>query len=570
MAIESPSLQRFVFPRVMLGVLVVGISLLIFHSLRTARVVSIQALTTLRRTVEHVTDHVDDHVERMERLSLTVAHSALIRETFLDFAAEADDAARYPLTLQLQSQIEYLLAPELPVFQVNLYTLNGLAVGSGYYQLLRDPIVEDQIWYAPAIDAGGSRVLSPPQPNPSLTDDDSTISLARTYRGRTGEWLGFIEIEQKTDEVFGFADEYFETDDGEAEARIVISDAEDNVVFDSGTLGGDEQDRIVEQRRSDYTGYVITVEQSRRDLLRPLRVHWIQTLGISSLLVVIALAISRLVAIRVARPIGVLSGQLSSLEFSAPPTEVLNEAGGVKEVDQLRATFNQMLDRWRISTDQVILSRTRESEARLQALQAHVNPHFLCNSLTHIAIMARDGNPADVEEACHSLSEMFRYVSSDNSREVTIREDMDYLRRYLLLMRIRYEDNVDVSIDVSAALDGVLIPRLTLQPLVDNIFKHGQSDGERWTIRVHGRTLEDRWFIAVEDRGPGFAEEMLGVPPTVDGTGSSGLAETVTRMSGLGLRNTALRLRSMYGDASRFSLENRIDGGARVVIGGRL
>lgn len=184
-------------------------------------------------------------------------------------------------------------------------------------------------------------------------------------------------------------------------------------------------------------------------------------------------------------------------------------------------------------------------EARLQALQAQLNPHFLFNTLNSIStLMHRDVAVAD--RMIVRLSELLRLaLSSRGAQEVPLREELEFLRRYLEIEQIRFGPRLAVEIEAPPDTLELAVPHLLLQPLVENAIKHGiapRKPGGR--IEVRARRAGDRLHLSVTDNGAGNS--------------------TLTRGSGLGLANTRARLEHLYGAQQQFEFGPRPEGGFAV------
>ena len=170
------------------------------------------------------------------------------------------------------------------------------------------------------------------------------------------------------------------------------------------------------------------------------------------------------------------------------------------------------------------------TEARLEALRMQLNPHFLFNTLHAISsLVGRD--PHGVRRMVARLSELLRRVLDEEApQEIPLAEELDMLEDYLEIQQIRFQDRLDVSVDMPADVQDAHVPYLILQPLAENAIKHGASR-VRGTgrIAIEGRRANDRLVLSVCDNGPGFDDGDSFAP-------------------GIGLRNVEARLDSLYGD----------------------
>jgi signal transduction histidine kinase len=191
--------------------------------------------------------------------------------------------------------------------------------------------------------------------------------------------------------------------------------------------------------------------------------------------------------------------------------------------------------------DQIL--RGQLAEAQLNALRMQINPHFLFNTLHAIsALVERD--PGGVRRMIARLSELLRHTMDSGARDlIPLRQEIDFLRRYVEIMEIRFQGRLRVTIDAPDDVLDLLVPNLILQPIVENALEHGTSrvagTGE---ISIHARRDGDRLMLTVRDNGPGIDE--------------------ANRRAGVGLTNTQQRLAQIYGEAASVTLSTGADGGA--------
>lgn len=196
------------------------------------------------------------------------------------------------------------------------------------------------------------------------------------------------------------------------------------------------------------------------------------------------------------------------------------------------------------------------AEARLNALQAQLNPHFLFNTLNTIAQLVYD-NPRGAEEMITSLSELLRAVlAAQNRREVTLDEEIELLESYFAIQKVRFADRLNIEYDVEPSAANVAVPTLLLQPLAENAIKHGITpDRAPGTVHVRARSLDHgRLRIEIADTGG------------QSGSAPGGADRPLEFRDGVGLANTRARLETLYPGRHLFSLERAPEGGVLVRI----
>jgi hypothetical protein len=204
----------------------------------------------------------------------------------------------------------------------------------------------------------------------------------------------------------------------------------------------------------------------------------------------------------------------------------------------------------RVRSTEFQLAQAQEQlfETKLQMLRNQLNPHFLFNSLSSVSTLILDGRQADAEKMVMLLSQFFRYTLTDEIyRSVSLKEEMEIQRKYLGIEKIRFQDLLQVEIDVPSSLDDVLVPSLILQPIIENSIKYAPP-----TV---GRPLE----ISVTARQQGSSLELV--------VKDNGLGAKASNGTGLGLALTRRRLKSAYGRGGKLTAERRPDGyEVRIVI----
>jgi two-component system LytT family sensor kinase len=191
--------------------------------------------------------------------------------------------------------------------------------------------------------------------------------------------------------------------------------------------------------------------------------------------------------------------------------------------------------------------RTSLAEARLAALRAQLNPHFLFNTLNAISTLALKGDQSAVTETIGRLSGLLRAALVEHTEEIPLAREMEFLDDYVAIQRIRFADRLCVEKYIAPDTLGGLVPTMILQPIVENAIEHGVN-AQRGVGHVHVSAVRasHSLVIDVRDSGPGFQP---------GGTSD-----------GIGLANTRARLEQLYGSDYRFEYGNAPNGGAAICI----
>ena len=180
------------------------------------------------------------------------------------------------------------------------------------------------------------------------------------------------------------------------------------------------------------------------------------------------------------------------------------------EVGMLSDSLNTMIDKINELLEQVKKEQIRLRKAEFELLQSQINPHFLYNTLDTIVWLAEAGEQKKVVKMVGSLSEFFRTSLNQGKDIISIKEELQHVRSYLEIQQVRYQDILQYDIQVEEKLYKYLIPKITIQPLVENALYHGIKNKRGvGKIIISGRQEEDHFSILIEDNGIGISEERL-------------------------------------------------------------
>jgi two-component system, LytTR family, sensor kinase len=189
------------------------------------------------------------------------------------------------------------------------------------------------------------------------------------------------------------------------------------------------------------------------------------------------------------------------------------------------------------------------TSSQLSALKMQLHPHFLFNTLSAVMVLVRQQKGQRAETMLSRLSDLLRHTLEDvDTQEVPLWRELDFLRLYLSIEQVRFEDRLCVRIDAGPEVSDALVPHMALQPIVENAVRHGLGQSEEPVlIHVSASRLKGHLKLTVTDDGPGCS------PP-------------VFEEKGIGLRNTRNRLKRLYGAEATFSAESRVPRGVQVTM----
>ena len=322
-------------------------------------------------------------------------------------------------------------------------------------------------------------------------------------------------------------------------------------------VGNRAQEQYLSAGISETSGWMAVMVRNKSSIVNVIQdIQKVIILAIFVFMVLSAYMAYR-ISLKMTRPINDMIVSAQSISWSNLDMKTL-EGNDENEIMALNNTFKETLKR---------LSKSMQLElgARLNALQSQMNPHFLYNTLSVISASA--DQQEKVERMCSRLSDMLRYSTVyEEESNSTLEDEVRHTENYLELMKDRYEENLIYNIEEAGELERVKVPRVILQPIVENCFKHGfGQNGFPWIIHVAVTASHGHWRIHVRNNGRPFQErDLTELNEKVEGF----LKGEQKKISGIGLTNTIIRLRLLYEEQVEYEIYTGNDGYTYVVLKG--
>ncbi|PIH60843.1 sensor histidine kinase [Paenibacillus sp. LK1] len=235
------------------------------------------------------------------------------------------------------------------------------------------------------------------------------------------------------------------------------------------------------------------------------------------------------------------------------------------EFGYLYSRFNHMIERLHILIDENYVARIRTSEAELKHLQSQIQPHFLYNSLFSIKQMAEVENVELIQEFTDYLGQYFRYMSRDSHSEVSLGEEVDHALVYASIQKIRFGSRVQLQLEeLSREYRDIAIPRVIIQPIVENVFEHALAKRSQGGIlKLSYQVAHDKLSIRIEDDGDQLTDEVLS-------SLQESFQESANQRHGneeiTGLMNVNQRLRIKFGAGNGLCAQRSELGGLCMIL----
>lgn len=552
----------------------------------------------LRVSAKSYVTQMDERLERMDAIIHYILSDATLLESigWLSEESGGEVSNRYVLdaksNLSIGLTTEYIMKNSYRTVFFNqdsflassaIYTTGAGSISK--HRLISNFQVKDIPYLESVTAAEGASVIV--TSHPDFWSSDDKVPVYSMMKALRGEGMGFLEVENRMDSL-----DSLEKSDPDIEFLLIVNNGEllyaseaENAA-ELGESGGEwirelQEDTILTKNGAVYTktsssDYDLTVlaykktaliEKERRQLFLIAFLATLVTFGISLLMIAFWASI-------LTRPIKCLQKTVENTNIeNLLDHPLLEKAGALDEFQELIRAYQAMMAR----LDEALQNEKQAAKLQLQAqfdtLQAQVNPHFIYNVLNTISSRAILDNDEAICEMCGSLGTMLRYSTNNKERYASVEKELEYLNSYFYLLNARHENWLEVSVNVDRRIGKQVIPKMTLQQLVENSVKHGfQSRNSGRHISVTGRVLKDRWIIRIEDNGSGVPEQkLLELEKKLEEVRKDILERAKPaemEIGGMGIVNTYARCVLLYFEKLIFEMENVPDGrGFAVTVG---
>lgn len=474
---------------------------------------------------------------------------------------------------ELKSRLSTLTYVQNDIYAVTIYGENGEILSSiGNAAELKKNIYKDLSFDKELFDSGDEIVFSEPHVQ-TLFKDSYPWVITTALRMRKNVLDGaYIAVDFKFSEIAAYIDNvgvgrqgycFIEDKNGNIvyhpQQQLLFSGlksekteyikqlpdgltSEENVVYSIKTLSG-RQWRIV---GLSFTGEIAA--EGERQIALSILVSFVCC-------VIICLVVLAVYSKIVNRPVKELIDAMKHFEKDTDNFSFNEKDEKVSEIKILSDSFGHMSVRIKELMEKVRREETELRKTELKALQAQINPHFLYNTLDSIQWMCERGETDNASKMVGALAKLFRISISRGHELITIKDEINHVKNYLVIQSFRYREQFSYSFEVDEKLETFLCNKITLQPLVENAIYHGidrlVDEGE---IKITVKEAEDDQndiLMIVEDNGVGMSEEQC----------RKILCKERSDSSGIGVKNVNDRLKIYFGEKYGLTVKSELDVG---------
>lgn len=555
-----------------------------------------------------VKNSVELQLDNISTISINIVYSNAIKSNFKDFSdiyePDSEDMAKLVTSREKMTAISEIVSAMIGAYQsaseIKLYTMDGYCAEVGYWQRISSVDLETLPWYEKTLELHGYKYIGNPVVNPELPSKDGRknsqkfISLTRTFGENLNEPEGIVEVIQDCETIFSLP---IQLEQQNPDSRIYVYNSRHEQVYpyqESNSKEGNYHELLRSLDLEDGETHMLTSNLGEELLITQLPIgnyDWSVVAArpkaavyeslknyrsafsiIAAISILVTLGICMYISQRMAVPLLKLTKATGKITINRVLDEnkvnLTSADSNIKELSMLCESVRNMYEKLRSTSQEVLLSRSEETRAKLQATQSLINPHFLYNCLTHMGIMAEEGMNDDIIKMCYALCDYFRYISSSQEMIVALSEEVFYTKQYLECMKLRFNEELNFILDIPVEAQSIYIPKLITQPIVENAFKYAFQMSPPWELVISVGLSKNTWNLCIRDNGGMMTDEKKLELMTLYENLDMNEELKSMQIGGMGLKNVYLRLKLLYGDNAIFRIENSEPGSTTFVLGG--
>ena len=376
-------------------------------------------------------------------------------------------------------------------------------------------IAQSVPWLDEADASRFTRLLIPPYQDPwTVTREQWVFSAVRSVLW-VGKAVGYLEVQTATDTLATL----FSTGDMAGVNALALLGGEQILYTSSDELRTAQDahrnpDDLVLSFHSEQGGLMLILTQDKT-LWQQSMQQFLRTVTLfGAIILIVSIALATIISYSTTRSVRRLKRRMDASDFQGKTLALYSPEhkalGRGDEIDQLEAAFDSLVGRLNTSMHNELSAQEMRLQAHFQALQAQINPHFMYNTLNMIAAKSLSAGNLDVTNMCGMFADMLRYSTDINQKNATLEQELTHVGNYLELLKARYGERFEYEIRRADGVADMLLPRVSLQPLVENCVQHGykQKTGVM-KIEILCEQKGGSLVITVRDNGDGFPQEVL-------------------------------------------------------------
>lgn len=587
---------KFFCAYLLMSLLIIGAFSAIFYHYTSSILIERETKSVMNLNNAFLTQ-TESMISDMDTVSINIGYSNIVKDNLYDnlnIDAGSNDFRN------LANLFVSINGADIKVDQINLYDFSGHVFQVGMKSNSTRVNTNTLDWIDEAKQLNGKKLISSPYPSTTLhsgTDNPKIptwyLSLYRTYNNKYKREVGAIETVKRCSSVFKYLISYQKKNKNDVHIYIynkagallypyLPTETKASIPNYYLARKGDvnslryhnkqnQTAEIIAYETSSYTGWTYITVQPESLILAPVQNLLHLLMGVVVIMLIFCAFLSYQFSKHLIQPIRKLQQIFRDTvleNLGNKEIEPLNTS--FDEIESLNQEFMKMSANLKTSMNELIDTRQQEIKSRSLALQSQINPHFYYNTLSSIIVLAENNQSEEVAIMCRNLTKIMRYITDGSSSIVTLKKETDYIRQYLYCMKVRYQTSLNYSIDIPDCIENETIPKLIIQPLVENALKYGTNCQPPWQIHIEGVIAEDHWVIHVIDSGNGFTDESIHLIRSRMEAAELNAGMPEMQINGMGLLNVYIRWKLFCQDTMIFEFGNTTEGHGIVSIGRKI
>ncbi|AOZ91220.1 sensor histidine kinase [Paenibacillus crassostreae] len=541
-----------------------------------SRNVEADAITYTEQIIDQITINLDRYIKDMDRLTLAPYYDNNvigILNAHLSTTNTSGNFVKSEEAAKMNLMISSLAIDRSELQSITIFANDGTIFSNLQESIAKNWAYEDNHWMDDVIAANGDLVIIPPHTvNYYIGQNKEVVSIARVVRATlTNEQLGIVKVdltETGFRKILGSAS-------FSPNSQLYVSDRQNKLLYplhgkvDLIATGPkitiDGETLITATKQSGYTGMKVTVLIPQDDMKVGARQLTRSTLFISLGAILLAYFFAGIASGRLVKPIRHLQMKMRKVQKGDFQERAVVTT--YDEIGQLTFGFNIMVTEIERLVKEVYESKLREQEAEFYALQSQMNPHFIYNTLESINSLALQSNQFEVSDVVVNLGRLLRYTVDRQDKYVFLKDEISFVKAYLDIQSTRLGINLSTEFYIEIGHDYLLIPKLILQPLVENVIEHALED-DPVTVKIMSTIEEEDLIILIEDNGAGMTtERMAYVKKHIYAERDETLRQRFgEKKKEFALRNVHRRLYLLYGEGYGLFINGAKDRGIQLTL----
>lgn len=460
------------------------------------------------------------------------------------------------------------------ITNITLFAVNGEYLVKTGEEIYSSDVIATMSWFYEALLQPSICYFSPPF---SYSENDNRIFVTKYVNYNYNKDAGVLLFELNSDKILDIANNTNLGNGGQIVIMTTIND-KFSVIFSSEEHIDSDILRVLNKQilgngsltiKSNKMSYNIeTINNTRWRIGIFINIDEsaaaqnsfaITLISICFVAIIITTILISVISKNIANPLKKLEAAMKEIEEADYLLVEEVNIGKQKEIASLSESFNLMMRRIKELMDKVVEEQETQRKSELKALQYQINPHFLYNTLDSIVWLVDNNKNKEASEMVVALAKLFRISISRGRNIITVKDELEHARSYLLIQSIRYADAFKYEFDIDPEVVEYTTLKLILQPMIENAIYHGLKNRiDEGYIKISAKLVNTKVVFEISDNGYGMRKEKI--EELYENFKNPDLND------GVGLKNIYLRLKIYYGDEADLLIESELDEGTTIKI----